>query len=81
MARLSGLQRDVLSLYRRCLRSARTKTAHRANFEAFARQEFEKNIGLNKKDFATIEFLVRKGTRQVETYEAPGITNVAGWGR
>jgi succinate dehydrogenase assembly factor 1 len=78
MARLSGLQRDVLSLYRRCLRSARTKPA-RANFEAFARQEFEKNIGLNKKDFGTIEFLVRKGTRQVETYEAPNITNIAGW--
>lgn len=80
MARLSGLQKDVLSLYRRCLRSARTKpSTTRPNFELFARQEFEKNIGLNKKDFGTIEFLVRKGTRQCEVYEAPNITNIAGW--
>jgi hypothetical protein len=27
MARLSGLQRDVLSLYRQCLRAARAKPA------------------------------------------------------
>jgi succinate dehydrogenase assembly factor 1 len=80
MARLSGLQKDVLSLYRRCLRSARTKpSTTRPNFEGFARQEFEKNIGLDKKDFGTIEFLLRKGTRQCETYEAPNITNIAGW--
>ena len=79
MPRLSGLQRDVLSLYRRCLRAARTKPAHsRPNFEMFARREFEKYIGLDKKDFGTIEFLLRKGNRQLETYEAPNITNIAG---
>ena len=37
-ARLSGLQREVLSLYRRCLRAARNKPVDtRPNFEAFAR--------------------------------------------
>ncbi|KAF2214768.1 hypothetical protein CERZMDRAFT_36949 [Cercospora zeae-maydis SCOH1-5] len=77
MARLSGLQRDVLSLYRKCLRTARSKP-NRANFERFARKEFERHIDMNKKDFATIEFLLRKGTRQLEIYEAPNITNIAG---
>lgn len=78
-ARLSGLQRDVLALYRRCLRAARAKPVDtRPNFEAFARREFEKNISRDKKDFQTIEFLLRKGERQLETYEAPNITNIAG---
>ncbi|KAK4636318.1 Succinate dehydrogenase assembly factor 1, mitochondrial [Fulvia fulva] len=78
-ARLSGLQRDVLSLYRKCLRAARTKPAeNRPNFYAFARHEFERNIGMDKKDFSTIEFLLRKGMRQLEIYEAPNITNIAG---
>ena len=78
-ARLSGLQRDVLSLYRRCLRAARLKpTANRPNFEAFARREFARYISLDKKDFGAIEFLLRKGQKQLEVYEAPGIRNIAG---
>lgn len=79
MARLSGLQRDVLSLYRQCLRAARQKPAStRAHFQAFARHEFDKHIKLDKKDFSTIEFLLRKGSRQLETYSAPNITNIYG---
>lgn len=79
MARLSGLQRDVLALYRNCLRAARKKPAQtRPNFESFARREFEKHIHMDRRDFGSIEFLVRKGTRQLETYDAPNITNIAG---
>lgn len=79
MARLSGLQRDVLALYRNCLRAARKKpTDTRPNFESFARREFEKHLHMDRKDFGSIEFLLRKGTRQLETYEAPNITNIAG---
>lgn len=78
MARISGLQRDVLSLYRKCLRACRLKPSDtRGNFYIFARKEFEKNRELNKKDFGTIEFLLRKGTRQLETYESAGVTNIA----
>ena len=78
-ARLSGLQRDVLSLYRRCLRAARLKpAANRPNFEAFARREFARYLPLDKKDFGAIEFLLRKGQKQLEVYEAPGIRNIAG---
>ncbi|PMD39717.1 complex 1 protein-like protein [Hyaloscypha variabilis F] len=75
--RLSGLQRDVLSLYRKCLRESRKKDAiARPHFESFARQEFEKSIGLDKKDFSTIEFLLRKGHRQLEMYSSPGIKDI-----
>ncbi|KAF2842761.1 hypothetical protein M501DRAFT_924529 [Patellaria atrata CBS 101060] len=77
MHRLSGLQRDVLSLYRQCLRSARKKPEEtRENFRSFAEEEFRQHKAIDKKDFSTIEFLLRKGRRQLETYESPGITNI-----
>lgn len=41
-----------------------------------SRAEFEKGIGLDKKDFATIEHLLRKGQRQLEMYSAPGIKDI-----
>ncbi|PGH10821.1 hypothetical protein AJ80_07372 [Polytolypa hystricis UAMH7299] len=77
MARLSGLQREVLSLYRRCLREIRKKPVEsQANFKAYARDEFRKNLSISKKDFSTIEYLLRKGKRQLEMYSSPGIRNI-----
>ncbi|KAK0657444.1 hypothetical protein B0T16DRAFT_488584 [Cercophora newfieldiana] len=65
--RLSGLQKEILSLYRQCLRECRKKPeATRSHFQAFARNEFSKNIAVDKRDFAAIEFLLRKGRRQLE---------------
>jgi succinate dehydrogenase assembly factor 1 len=79
MPRLSGLQRDVLSLYRQCLRAARLKpSATRPNFENFARKEFERNTHLDKKDFSAVEFFLRKGHRQLDTYSQKGVTDVVG---
>lgn len=40
------------------------------------RDEFERNLHLDKKDFGAIEFLVRKGHRQVEMYAQPGIKDI-----
>ncbi|BCR84987.1 succinate dehydrogenase assembly factor 1 [Aspergillus chevalieri] len=77
MARLSGLQRDVLSLYRKCLREIRRKPVEsRDNFRTYARAEFQKNILVGKKDFTAIEYLLRKGHRQLEMYSSPGIRNI-----
>ncbi|KAF9886192.1 hypothetical protein FE257_011915 [Aspergillus nanangensis] len=105
MARLSGLQRDVLSLYRKCLREIRKKPIvsvlgsitptiksldgpwakllllsanqdTRGNFKSYARAEFEKYISVSKKDFNAIEYLLRKGQRQLEMYSSPGIRNI-----
>lgn len=108
--RLSGLQKEVLSLYRRCLRESRQKptvSPHRRipsrpslgtrsegrsetdadvslgddqearpHFEAFARAEFKKHRDVEKRDFAAIEFLLRKGRRQLEVMASPGIKDV-----
>ncbi|KAH9998883.1 complex 1 protein-domain-containing protein [Xylariaceae sp. FL0662B] len=75
--RLSGLQKEVLSLYRNCLRASRKKPPEsRPNFESFLRSEFSKNIKVDKRDFAAIEFLLRKGRRQLEIMSAPGIKDI-----
>lgn len=50
--------------------------ATRKHFEAFARAEFQKNVSVEKRDFAAIEFLLRKGRRQLETYSSPGIKDI-----
>ncbi|KAL1304771.1 hypothetical protein AAFC00_003707 [Neodothiora populina] len=77
MARLSGLQRDVLSLYRKCLREARKKPVDvRSNFLEFARTEFKEHKKIDKKDFSAVEYMLRRGQRQLEIYSAPGIRNI-----
>lgn len=132
MARLSGLQREVLSLYRKCLREIRKKPVvsepdvrpvkqQLANqllfcdrnieetswpllgtfktavlspafntsresvepgselsspFDGIDRSEFQKNATVGKKDFTAIEYLLRKGNRQLEMYSSPGIRNI-----
>lgn len=35
-----------------------------------------KNIKLDKRDFAAIEYLLRKGKRQLEIYSDPGIKDI-----
>ncbi|EEH37949.2 hypothetical protein PAAG_00870 [Paracoccidioides lutzii Pb01] len=75
--KLSGLQREVLALYRHALREIRKKPKEsQDNFKRFARQEFRKNMNISKMDFSAIEYLLRRGRRQVETYSSAGIRNV-----
>lgn len=35
-----------------------------------------KNMALDKKDFSAIEYLLRRGQRQLEIYTSPGIRNI-----
>ncbi|KAK9253954.1 complex 1 protein-domain-containing protein [Lipomyces tetrasporus] len=76
--RLTGLQRDVLHLYRSCLRAIRKKPPDsRNNFRIFTRQQFQQHRGISKSDFTTIEYLLRRGRHQLETYSNNGVRNVA----
>ncbi|CAK7210867.1 hypothetical protein SBRCBS47491_000923 [Sporothrix bragantina] len=75
--RLSGLQREVLSLYRQCLRACRQKPdGGRARFEEYVRNEFVKHRDLEKRDFGAIEYLLRKGRRQLEVMSSSWITDI-----
>jgi succinate dehydrogenase assembly factor 1 len=40
------------------------------------RAEFQKHLSVNKKDFSAVEYLLRKGHRQLEMYASPGIRNI-----
>ncbi|KAJ1677125.1 hypothetical protein EV182_006824 [Spiromyces aspiralis] len=75
---LSGLQRDVLKLYRDCLRMIRAKPPEsQARFRGYLRGEFEKHRHLARvRDAATIEYLLRKGRRRLEMYRSPNITDI-----
>ena len=42
------------------------------------RSEFEKGIHVDKKDFSAIEYLLRKGHRQLDIYASPGIKDILG---
>ncbi|RPB23103.1 hypothetical protein L211DRAFT_826052 [Terfezia boudieri ATCC MYA-4762] len=76
--KLTGLQKDVLSLYRACLRQAKLKPVEtRENFRQFAsRDEFRSHLDVDRKDFNTIEYLLRTGRRKLETYSGEGIRNI-----
>ncbi|KAI0648055.1 hypothetical protein C8Q79DRAFT_953397 [Trametes meyenii] len=69
--RRSGLQRDVLALYRRALRMVRTKPpAAQPKFRLFVRYSFKTQASaISPRDISTIEHLLRRGTRQIEMYE------------
>ncbi|KAF4617506.1 hypothetical protein D9613_005938 [Agrocybe pediades] len=71
----SGLQKDVLHLYRRALRMVRTKPETvQPKFRIFIRHEFRTNASkVSPRNVSFIEHLLRKGTRQIEQYEDAGV--------
>lgn len=75
--RLTGLQKQVLALYRSCLRGARAKPpAARTALYAYARDEFHKHQHVSHSAIQLIEHLMRRGHKQLELLskkEAQGI--------
>ncbi|KAF9475658.1 hypothetical protein BDN70DRAFT_840629 [Pholiota conissans] len=71
----SGLQKDVLKLYRRALRMVTSKPdSVRPKFSLFVRYTFHQNATIvSPRNVSYIEHLLRKGARQVEQYEDPGV--------
>ncbi|KAK9476495.1 hypothetical protein V1514DRAFT_336768 [Lipomyces japonicus] len=75
--KLTGLQKEVLNLYRAGLRAIRKKPEqNRHNFYIFQRRQFDEHRSISKSDFATIEYLVRRGGRTLELYSSNGVQNV-----
>ncbi|XP_061453589.1 succinate dehydrogenase assembly factor 1, mitochondrial [Rhineura floridana] len=62
MARHSKLQKQVLSLYRSFLRAGKGKPG----FLPQIRAEFQKNAQIPRTDVLLIEYLLRRGQRQLE---------------
>lgn len=73
----SGLQKDVIQLYRACLRAVRSKPeSAQENWYAYVRKSFYERRTVKKKDFSTIEYYLRIGHRKLEQYGQPGIKNI-----
>ncbi|KAG2001816.1 hypothetical protein CC2G_013015 [Coprinopsis cinerea AmutBmut pab1-1] len=71
----SGLQKEVLNLYRRALRMARSKPpSSRPKFLLYVQYNFHINAtSISPRNVSAVEHLIRKGTRQIEMYEDPSV--------
>ncbi|ORZ11347.1 hypothetical protein BCR41DRAFT_357066, partial [Lobosporangium transversale] len=75
--RRSGLQQEVINLYRQCFRAVRLKPeTSRPHFQTFIRMQFRKHSDVKQRDFSTIEYLLRMGKRQLDTYSSPSIKDI-----
>ncbi|RMZ55810.1 hypothetical protein APUTEX25_005851 [Auxenochlorella protothecoides] len=73
--RLSGLQKQALSLYRAALRVAAQKPpGQRKDLAAHARASIESHRGVSPKNYQLIEHLIRKGRRQLALLEDASVT-------
>jgi succinate dehydrogenase assembly factor 1 len=73
-AKLSGIQKQVLSLYRGFLRAAQSKaTEDRERIYSVVSSQFRNNArNVDKRNFIYIEYLLRRGKRQLEQLKDPG---------
>ena len=71
--KLSGMQKQVLSLYREFLRAARSKpTEDRRQIESIVSAEFRHNSKqIDRKNFLYIEYLLRRGKKQLDQLKNP----------
>ncbi|KAL3845708.1 hypothetical protein ACJIZ3_003111 [Penstemon smallii] len=71
--RLSGVQKQVLALYRGFLRTARSKSPEeRSRIESIVSAEFRHNSSqVDRKNFLYIEYLLRRGKKQLDQLKSP----------
>lgn len=76
--RLSGLQLEVLGLYRSLLRSAMKKGSTKGQLYQFVRSEFRrKALDIARNDYKTIEHSIRYGQKQKKLMDQPGFTGAS----
>lgn len=77
--RLSGMQKQVLSLYRAFLRAARSKSPEdRGRIESIVSEEFRRNSKqVDRKNFVYIEYLLRLGKKQLDQLKSPDIVGLS----
>lgn len=77
------MQREVLSLYRKALRRVsrvcRDDSRTKAHMLLRVRREFEERRNIDKKNFSRIEYLLRKGNKQVELLLSETVTSMSLW--
>ncbi|CCK69581.1 Sdh6p KNAG_0C04800 [Huiozyma naganishii CBS 8797] len=77
MTKLSGLQKEVLALYRGWIRMTYRKPREtRPHFLSYIHEEFGKYRDLPRKDFTTVEHLLRVGNKRLKMYSSPDLKDV-----
>ncbi|CAL8468008.1 g7546 [Coccomyxa elongata] len=75
--RMTGLQRQVIHLYRRILRHTRTRSSdERDTIMTHARKEFERYRNVDKKNYQLIEHLLRKGDKQLSLISQSDVSGI-----
>eukprot|EP01033_Poteriospumella_lacustris_P001589 gene1589-1154_t len=76
MSSLSGLQRDVLKLYRTLLRTAKNKAGvTHSPLEKLVQRKFrEEAHSVHRHDWQIIEHMIRQGYKQKKVMEMPGFS-------
>ncbi|XP_077251712.1 LYR family of Fe/S cluster biogenesis protein [Tasmannia lanceolata] len=79
MTKLSGMQKQVLALYRGFLRAARSKAPEdRRRIESIVSAEFRRNSkSIDKKNFIYIEYLLRRGNKQIDQIKDPDTQGIS----
>ncbi|KAK0047011.1 succinate dehydrogenase assembly factor 1 mitochondrial [Biomphalaria pfeifferi] len=67
--RHSKVQKQVLSLYKQFLKVTKDKPS----FQDYVRQEFRQNAELSKSDVIKIDYLLRRGWRQLEVLKSSAV--------
>lgn len=72
--RYSGVQREILSLYRELLRETRRMqdADTQSNMRRYMRQEFDKDAAVPRKHIAKIEWCLNTGKRKLEELQRMG---------
>ncbi|CAN1218400.1 Succinate dehydrogenase assembly factor 1, mitochondrial [Linum perenne] len=78
-SRLSGMQKQVLSMYRGFLRAARLKSAdERRQIQTIVSAEFRRNSEqVDRKNFVYIEYLLNRGKKQLDQLKSPGVVGLS----
>ncbi|CAG5132531.1 unnamed protein product [Candidula unifasciata] len=71
MARHSKLQQQVLSLYKQFLQV----TKKHPSFQEYVKDEFHKNAKLPKTEVIKIEYLLRRGWRQLQMLKTSSVSS------
>lgn len=71
MARHSRLQLQVISLYKQFMRVTQSKPS----FKDYVKQEFRQNAQIAKTDIMKIEYLLRRGWRQLEMLKSSQVSS------
>ncbi|KAI8591714.1 hypothetical protein BDZ88DRAFT_410472 [Geranomyces variabilis] len=77
--RRTGLQRDVSDLYRALLRAVRRKPEEaRPHFYQHIKGQFRRDAAsISAREISTIEYMLRRGRRQLELLQDEGVVDVS----